>query len=125
MPELKWQLEINGRPVKGGKVISIVKRGCSARGVLLDLKEEESGAASTFVVRYTVNIGGKDYLLIHEDGTTGEELTAIRMLDKNRLSAMDPDRFSSLVNAIYRYLEETEPSNVAELAKVLGDLPEQ
>lgn len=121
MPELQWQLKMQNRPIKGGKVITIVSHGQSARGVVLELQDNDSGVASKFLVRYNINIGGKDYLLIHEDGTSDEELTTIRMLDKTRLSAMDPDRFSSLVNAIYRYLKETPPTSIAELSRLLGD----
>jgi hypothetical protein len=123
MPQLKWQLELQGRPIKGGKVIAIMARRQTDRGVELDLQDVESLATASFLVRNNVNIGGKDYLLIHADTESADELTAIRMLNKSQLSAMDPDRFSSLVNAIYRYLEETPPTSTEELARVLGDLP--
>lgn len=123
MPVLKWEMEIKDHFIKGGKVLSILSRGISSDGVYIDVRESDSGLAARFFIKYNVNIGGKDYLLMHEQNVPAEELTSARVLDKQRLSCMDRDRFSSLLNALTTFVEENEYTSAEELTKVLGDLP--
>ena len=123
MQSVNWQMYVAGEPVQPGVDLRVSEKWQNAAGAYVVLQPAEKEKTTTFLVRYNVNIGGKDYLLIHADTESADELTAIRMLNKSQLSAMDPDRFSSLVNAICRYLEETPPTSTEELARVLGDLP--
>lgn len=123
MPVLKWEMEIKDHFIKGGKVLSILSRGISSDGVYIDVRESDSGLAARFFIKYNVNIGGKDYLLMHEQNVPAEELTSARVLDKQRLSCMDRDRFSSLLNALTTFVEENEYTSAEELTKMLGDLP--
>jgi len=51
----------------------------------------------------SVNIGGKDYLLLNDRRRADDELIVVRAMDKNRFVAMDCDRFSSLSNALSLY----------------------
>lgn len=123
MPTLKWQMEMQGHEIKGGQILEITGRGQSVHGPFIILRISGSQSASTFFVRYNINIGGKDYLVIHEEGTACDELIAIRMLDKDRLSCMDRDRFSSLSRAMTDFITDRNFANAAELVPVLGDLP--
>jgi hypothetical protein len=121
MPVLKWQMEIQNHSITGGKVLDIVGRGQTSGGVYIDVRESETGSAARFIIKYSVNIGGKDYLLMHEENDSPDELTSARVLDKQCLSCMDRDRFSSLFNALTTYVESNSYTSPEVLAKVLGE----
>lgn len=123
MPTLKWQMEMQGHEFKGGTILEITERGQTAEGAFVVLRASNLQIRSTFFVRYNVNIGGKNYLLLQEQGTTSDDLIPIRMLDKARLSCMDRDRFSSLSRAMTDFVADRNFASVAELVQVLGDLP--
>jgi hypothetical protein len=120
---LKWQLKIAERFVKAGSAIDISERWQSEGRVFLKVREIDSGNSSHIWVRSIVNIGGKNYLLLEEVDSTGEEFVVARLIDHQRLCAMDPDRFSSLSNALTSFMESHTVTTVAEFESVLGALP--
>jgi hypothetical protein len=139
---LDWQLKIDEQPIKGGSFLAVVT--CELVGDRFQIKLlDESGATNAFKVYSNVNIGGKDYLLLENvsrasststevvDSTdttdftvstdsTDETLTVVRLFDKTRVCAMDPDRFSSLRNAFLSFLEIGETSSIATLRLLLA-----
>lgn len=112
---LKWQLTIAGVQVKPGASIEIPLRNETAHSECLLLRDTESGAKSSFWVRGNVNIGGKDYLFLQElnpasnqSHVIDNEYVVVRAPEHDRLIAMDPERFSSLSNALTLYLESKQ-----------------
>jgi hypothetical protein len=120
---LKWQLKIADRFVKAGSLLDIIERWQTGGSVLLKLREVESGCSVEIWVRDNVNIGGKNYLLFKEVDHAGDEFVVARLIDKHRLCAMDPDRFSSLSNALTSFLESQPATTLAEFENVFGALP--
>jgi hypothetical protein len=145
--KLDWQLKMNGQPIKGGSFLSIVSCELIAERFRIKLLDESAITAS-FEVYSNVNIGGKDYLLLEPDMTfsiastdptasagstastgstvptgptmsTDRTLTVVRLFDKTRVCAMDPDRFSSLRNAFSTFMEMGETSSIATLRLLL------
>ena len=118
---LNWQLEIHGRPIKGGSFLAVVS--CELIGDRFWMKLlDESGGTDSFKVYSNVNIGGKDYLILEKGSTdsTDEALTVVRFFDKKRICAMDADRFSSLRNAFLTFLEIGETGSIATLSLLLA-----
>ncbi|HEY9784407.1 MAG TPA: hypothetical protein V6D17_03325 [Candidatus Obscuribacterales bacterium] len=114
-----WQLTIGGRPVRPGAIVSVSDASTGeADAVRIKLTDAESAAWQEFEVYARVIIGGKDYLLM--DAANGK-LVAARLLDKRRLIAMDPDRFSSLRNALMTFLETNQRTHVSELRPLFSD----
>lgn len=121
---LLWQLSIAGNPVAPGTIVLIAGRGQLDGSILVMLDHPQTAAQSTFQVVANVNIGGKNYLLLHEEaGPSQHEIVVARLLDKERICAMDPDRFSSLQNALALFLESPVFAAVEEMEKILGELP--
>jgi len=95
-----------------------------------------SAVSAIFIVRCNVCIGGKNYLLLQSPSNSATEsgdtrhrpyepdhrTYVVRLLDKDRLTAMDPDRYSSLRNALCSFLETNVQTHPEELEKLLGAL---
>jgi hypothetical protein len=120
---LKWQLKIAERFVKAGSALDISERWQNGGKVFLKVREIGSGDSSHIWVRSLVNIGGKNYLLLEQVDSSGEELVVARLVDHQRLCAIDPDRLSSLSNALTSFMESHTVTTVAELEGILGALP--
>lgn len=114
---MNWELILAGKAVRPGKVINIDERGETETGPFLLVRDGESGDSSRLRVHSNVSIGGRDYLLLRDE--SAGELIVVRLLDKQRIVAMDPDRFSSLKNALLTYLEHQQNENRPSL-KELG-----
>jgi hypothetical protein len=123
MTTLKWQLKIAESFVKAGSSLAITDRWQSDGRIFLTVQDIDSGNSSHIWVRSIVNIGGKNYLLLEEVDSTGEEFVVARLIDQQRLCAMDPDRFSSLSNALTLFIESHTVTTVPDFERVLGALP--
>ncbi|MBX9947976.1 MAG: DUF5309 domain-containing protein [Candidatus Obscuribacterales bacterium] len=122
MHSINWQLFVAGEPVQAGSSLRVVEKWQNAAGAYVVLQPDEKEISSSFCVRYRVNIGGKDYLLL-EDGSVPESaLTVVRCFSPLKFVAMDPDRFSSLRNALVDFLKSEHPAKVEDLDKLLGGL---
>lgn len=113
--QIKWQMTIGGTPVRPGAEIDIALRNDTAHSECLLLRDTESGTKSSFWVKGTVNIGGKDYLFLQElkpassnPPVVDYEYIMVRAQGQDKLIAMDPERFSSLSNALAMYLESNQ-----------------
>ncbi len=134
MQSVNWQLYIAGEPVKPGLNLRVEEKWQSAAGAYVVLscadegleknagEDSSAGKSSTFCVRFNVNIGGKNYLLLENASAPAGELTVVRHFSPDNLSAMDPDRFSSLRNALIEYLQTELPTKTEELEKLFGGL---
>jgi hypothetical protein len=120
---LKWQLKIAEHLVKAGSLVEIIDRWQSEGRVFLKLREIGSGNSSPICVKSNINIGGKNYLLFEEVNAADNDFTVARLIDKERLCAMDPDRFSSLSNALTAFAESDTLTTLPEFEKILGALP--
>lgn len=94
----------------------------NSHGVYVVLQPAEKEKTSTFCVRYNVNIGGKDYFLLESANSPEGDLTVVRCFGPDRFGAMDPDRFSSLRNALIDFLKGETPTKLEVLDKLLGGL---
>lgn len=122
MQTVNWQLYIAGEPVKPGVNLRVKEKWQNAAGAYVVLQPQEATETSTFCVRFNVNIGGKNYLLLEDAATPAGDLTVVRHFSADNLSAMDPDRFSSLRNALIEYLKTALPTNTEELEMLFGGL---
>lgn len=143
MTALTWQLNIAGRKIAPGDLLDVVERGNDGRSIWLELRSQKQHVSEHFLVRFHVNIGGKDYLILSRPGDNDREgdvdrktetvsgaqeppgseeseLPIVRVLRKDCLSAMDPDRFSSLRNALDMFLEAPAEPSLDELSRLLG-----
>lgn len=123
MTALKWEMMMAREPVKAGKVLDISVRGLTGDGVFFVLRDEEEGSSAVFLVQSHANIGGNNYVFIKDQMSSLDELIVARLLDRDRVAAMDKDRFSSLLNAFNLALEEKEKMQPEELEKILSQLP--
>jgi hypothetical protein len=105
MNELRWQMIMENVPIRGGAILNVVRRGKTDAGYFVMLSEPQSSTQAEFWLDGHVNIGGKDYLLLRDNNRTDGELVIVCVMDKDRYIAMDPDRFSSLANALSLYRE--------------------
>ncbi len=122
MQSVSWQLVIAGEPVQPGANVRVNEKWQNAAGVYVVLQPAESGNTSTFCVRFNVNIGGKNYLMLEDAGAPASELTIVRLFSPDNFGAMDPDRFSSLRNALIDFLQTELPAKPQDLEKLLGGL---
>lgn len=122
MQSVNWQLVIAGTPVQPGKNLHVNEKWQNDAGAFVVLQSTESDQVSTFCVRYNVNIGGKNYLLLENSSEPAGVLTVVRLFGTDTISAMDPDRFSSLRNALIEFLNHEPPTALDELLKLLGGL---
>lgn len=120
---LGWQLSIAGNQVAPGAIVVVRERGQVNGSIFLVLDHPQTTEQSTFRVVANVNIGGKNYLLLNEQSNSEGELAVARLMDKERICAMDPDRFSSLQNALSLFLQAPVLATVSEMEKILGPLP--
>jgi hypothetical protein len=122
MQSVNWQLYIAGEPVKPGVNLRVKEKWQNAAGVYIVVNCADDDKTSTFHVRFNVNIGGKNYLLLEDASTPAGDLTVVRHFSADNLSAMDPDRFSSLRNALIEFLKSALPTKTEELEKLFGGL---
>ncbi|HIA52288.1 MAG TPA: hypothetical protein EYN91_09410 [Candidatus Melainabacteria bacterium] len=122
MQSIQWQLFVAGEPVQPGANLRVNEKWQNAAGAYVVLQPAEKEKTSTFCVRYNVNIGGKDYLLLEDAHSPEGELTIVRCFSAERFGAMDPDRFSSLRNALIDFLQSEVPTKIEVLDKLLGGL---
>ena len=122
MQSVKWQLVVAGEPVQPGVNVRVSEKWQNAAGAYVVLQPPESDKSSTFCVRFNVNIGGKNYLLLEDAGEPAGDLTTVRLFSPESFGAMDPDRFSSLRNALIDFLQTELPTKVDALEKLLGGL---
>lgn len=122
MALLQWQLTIGEYIVKPGSIIEITRRWQKGGQVFITASQNDSNVSATFLVRSNVSIGGKNYLLM--EGTSGarEDLVVARLMDQNRLCAMDRDRYSSLSNALATFLQSDTVTPLSEFEQILGRL---
>ncbi|MBA3994763.1 MAG: hypothetical protein C0469_14690 [Cyanobacteria bacterium DS2.3.42] len=122
MQSVKWQLVVAGEPVQPGANVRVKEKWQNAAGVYVVLQPADSDNLSTFCVRFNVNIGGKNYLLLEDSAAPAGDLTIVRHFSSDNFGAMDPDRFSSLRNALIDFLKTELPTKPEELEKLLGGL---
>lgn len=122
MQSVNWQIYVAGEPVQPGVNLRVNEKWQNAAGVYVVLQPEENEKNSTFCVRYNVNIGGKNYLLLENAGDPSGDLTIVRHFGPDKLAAMDPDRFSSLRNALVDFLQGELPTKIEELEKLFDGL---
>ena len=122
MQSVKWQLVVAGEPVQPGTNVRVKEKWQNAAGVYVVLQPADSDNSSPFCVRFNVNIGGKNYLLLEDSGDPAGDLTIVRHFSSDNFGAMDPDRFSSLRNALIDFLKTELPTKPEELEKLLGGL---
>ncbi len=122
MQSVKWQLVVAGEPVQPGTNVRVREKWQNAAGAYVVLQPPESDKSSTFCVRFNVNIGGKNYLLLEDASAPAGDLTIVRLFASDKFGAMDPDRFSSLRNAVIDFLQSELPAKLEELEKLLGGL---
>lgn len=122
MQSVKWQLVVAGQPVAPGVNVRVQEKWQNAAGAYVVLQLPQSDKSTTFCVRFNVNIGGKNYLLLEDAGTPSGDLTLVRLFSPDSFGAMDPDRFSSLRNAVIDFLNTELPTHVDVLEKLLGGL---
>ena len=117
---LQWQLQIAGQPIKPGASLDILRRWQNKNGIHIEIRPV--GIRETWQVRVQsiVNIGGKNYLLLAD---TNDTLSVVRLLDGSRLCAMDPDRFSSLSNALHDFVTSNTVTTSDTFEKALGQVP--
>ena len=122
MQSINWQMFVAGVPVQPGANLRVSEKWRNAAGAYVVLQPAEMESNSTFCVRYNVNIGGKDYLLLEDANHPESNLTIVRCFSSDRFGAMDPDRFSSLRNALIEFLSSESPTKSDALDKLLGGL---
>lgn len=122
MQSINWQLFVAGQPVQPGANLRVNEKWQNDHSAYLVLQPFESEMTSIFCVRYNVNIGGKDYLLLENANSPEGDLTVVRCFGPDRFGAMDPDRFSSLRNALIDFLNSESPAELEVLDKLLGGL---
>lgn len=122
MQSVKWQLVVAGEPVQPGANVCVREKWQNAAGAYVVLQPPESDNSSTFLVRFNVNIGGKNYLMLEDAAAPAGDLTIVRFFSPDNFGAMDPDRFSSLRNALIDFLQSELPAKLGELEKLLGGL---
>ncbi len=122
MQSVNWQLFVAGEPVQPGVNVRVREKWQNAAGAYVVLQPPESDKSSTFCVRYNVNIGGKNYLLLEDASAPAGDLTIVRLFSPDNFGAMDPDRFSSLRNALIDFLQSELPAKLEELEKLFGEL---
>ncbi len=122
MQSVNWQLVVAGEPVQPGVDVRVREKWQNAAGAYVVLQPPESDKSSTFCVRYNVNIGGKNYLLLEDASAPAGDLTIVRLFSPDNFGAMDPDRFSSLRNALIDFLQSELPAKLEVLEKLLGGL---
>lgn len=122
MQSVKWQLVVAGEPVQPGANVYVREKWHDAAGAYVVLQPPESDKSSIFCVRFNVNIGGKNYLLLEEASAPAGDLTIVRLFSSDNFGAMDPDRFSSLRNALIDFLQSELPAKLEELERLLGGL---
>jgi hypothetical protein len=122
MQSVKWQLVVAGKPVQPGANVRVAEKWQNAAGAFVVLQPAECEISSTFCVRFSVNISGKNYLLLEDSGAPAGDLTIVRLFSPDRFGAMDPDRFSSLRNALIDFLKTELPTETEELEKLFGGL---
>ncbi len=127
---IDWQLNFNGRLVKGGSQLAVSSCELFNEHYCLGLLDE-AGEAAEFRVHSNINIGGKNYLLVFASKSSDIRdvashtsdpnalLIMLRLLDKKRVCAMDQDRFSSLRNAVSMFLESGKRTALSDLQSVL------
>jgi hypothetical protein len=122
MQSVNWQLVVAGEPVQPGVNLRVREKWQNAAGAYVVLQPPECNKSSTFCVRFNVNIGGKNYLLLEDASAPAGDLTIVRLFSSDNFGAMDPDRFSSLRNALIDFLQTELPAKLEELEKLLGGL---
>lgn len=122
MQSINWQLFVAGEPVQPGANLRVNEKWQNTHGAYVVLQPAEKEKTSTFCVRYNVNIGGKDYLVLENSNSPEDDLTVVRCFGPDRFGAMDPDRFSSLRNALTDFLNSQTPTELEVLDKLLGGL---
>ena len=111
MNELRWQLIMENVAIRGGAILNVVRRGRINEEYFVMLSEPQSSTQAEFWLVGNVNIGGNHYLLLKDKHRPDDELVVVRVMDKDRYIAMDPDRFSSLTNALSLYMESRAEKN--------------
>lgn len=101
--DVTWQFSIGERQVPAGAMVPIIEKWSDSSGYHLRLCVEEKSAE--FLVADVVQVGGKDYLLLEADAGSGE-LIIVRTQGQQAVSAIDPDRLSSLRNALEYFFEQ-------------------
>ncbi|MCC7531481.1 MAG: hypothetical protein IT342_23460 [Candidatus Melainabacteria bacterium] len=122
MQSVNWQLVVAGEPVQPGTRVRVREKWQNSAGAHVVLQQPQSDRSSTFCVRFNVNIGGKNYLLLEDASAPAGDLTIVRLFPPDNFGAMDPDRLSSLRNALIDFLQSELPANLEELEKLLGGL---
>jgi len=122
MQSINWQLFVQGEPVQPGTNLAVKEKWRHAAGAYVVLQPVEKEQSSSFCIRYNVNIGGKNYLLLEDASLPAGDLTIVRLFSADKMGAMDPDRFSSLRNALVDFLETEAPTKLEELEKLLDGL---
>lgn len=123
MQPFDWQLMIAGQPVPAGRNVVVLERWRTVDDIVyIELKCDESNLSETFAVRFNVNIGGKNYLLLEAAQAPVSLYVVARLFGPDKICAMDPDRFSSLKNALASFLEEPKATDIKEFESLLGPL---
>ncbi len=122
MTILKWQLQLAGQQIKAGSLLDIAQRFSCDGLVFIEICDRESKVSVRMHVRSNVSIGGKNYLLLDEGVRGLNQIVVVRLIDRNQIRAMDPDRLSSLSNAINSFLDAQTVTTTEELEKILGAL---
>lgn len=123
MTTLNFKLTKDTIHVKEGAAMKITDRWRDGTSIYLSLHESSSGFAATVVVLGIISIGGKNYLLIRLQNCDNDEVTVTRLLDNDRIGALDRDRFSSLFNAFQLSIEQEAVLKDVQLEVILGIPP--
>lgn len=124
MQALDWHLTIAGQTITAGRNVVVLERWRTNDGIVyLELRSDEANLSETYAVRFNVNIGGKNYLLLEAAQAPVSVYIVARLFDADKICAMDPDRFSSLRNALDTFLEEPKINSIEEFEQLLGPLP--
>ena len=123
-PELDWQLRLDGKPIAGGTFLLVLTCRITDDQVFIDLKHEQAVSATTFGVHSNISIGGKNHLILFPVGVSSPIPVVVRLFDRNRICAMDSDRFSSLRNALMSFVEAGGSTPATELYHLLYSQPQ-
>jgi hypothetical protein len=119
MPLIDWNLAIAGSRYKGGSEFEVVAYRQTGGKHFLRIRPLEGSTPEDFEIYAATAIGGKNLLYLLSP-TQADTLTVVRLITPVKILSMDPDRFSSLRNALALALAERMLLDNTQIAGLFG-----